>query len=62
MNQRDSNFEALRIIAILLVLLLHANFFALEGRILRILLKTHLIPHFEYLFKQLAYAVYLYLF
>ncbi len=31
MNQRDSNFEALRIIAILLVLLLHANFFALEG-------------------------------
>lgn len=31
MKVRDSNFELLRIIAILMVLVLHANFFALEG-------------------------------
>lgn len=30
-QQRESNFELLRTIAILLVLILHANFFALEG-------------------------------
>lgn len=29
--QRQSNFELLRIIAILLVLILHADFYALEG-------------------------------
>lgn len=30
-KQRDSNFELLRIIAILLVLVLHADFLSLEG-------------------------------